>query len=772
MRSNDMTARIQGESSFQTVDAVIPGWIGTNTDIHERKLAEVESSRDRDRMWSLSQELMLVFDFNGIITVSNPAITRICGWGEDELVGQPLMHFLHPDDVARTVSEITRVAQGTSTTGFEARCRNKDGSYSVIDWAAVPEAGRIHAVGRDITSERAALREIERSWILSPIVKAVATMAGEILAVNPAWTNVLGWTEADCVGRDIMEFVAPEDAGAAAGAMMPQADGIPVVDFQNSIATKSGQRRRISWTIVPEAGKLYAFGRDVTAEQEAGAALAASLAERERIWASTNDLMGTGDVGGCCLKSVNPAWGRLLGYTDDQLLSQPFTVFADEADHAVISEAMERLALGEAIRDIETRLIHADGKRSLISWAAEPFGDIVYMVGRNVTEQRAAEDALRQSHKMEAVGQLTGGIAHDFNNLLQGITGSLDLLQKRIAQGRVGELDRFIAGAMDAANRAAALTHRLLAFSRRQPLDPRPVRANPLIASMEDLLRRTMGEQIELELMLDNGLWLTLCDSNQLENAVLNLAINARDAMPEGGRLTIETVNSHDTYADRKHGVPPGPYVCISVTDTGMGMCRETMDKAFEPFFTTKPIGQGTGLGLSMIYGFVRQSEGYTKIYSEPGKGTTVKLLLPRYKGTMEKEADAVTRPAALAADGETVLVVEDDSIVRELIVEVLNDLGYAALEAADGSAGLEILQSGRRIDLLISDIGLPGLNGRQVADAARLLRPELKVLFMTGYAKNTAFTSGLLDSGMEMITKPFAMEALAARIRNIIEEQ
>jgi CheY-like chemotaxis protein len=201
-------------------------------------------------------------------------------------------------------------------------------------------------------------------------------------------------------------------------------------------------------------------------------------------------------------------------------------------------------------------------------------------------------------------------------------------------------------------------------------------------------------------------------------------------------------------------------------------MSQETIDKAFEPFFTTKPIGQGTGLGLSMIYGFVRQSEGYTKIYSEPGKGTTVKLLLPRYKGTMEKEADAVTRPAALAADGETVLVVEDDSIVRELIVEVLNDLGYAALEAADGSAGLEILQSGRRIDLLISDIGLPGLNGRQVADAARLLRPELKVLFMTGYAKNTAFTSGLLDSGMEMITKPFAMEALAARIRNIIEEQ
>jgi CheY-like chemotaxis protein len=374
---------------------------------------------------------------------------------------------------------------------------------------------------------------------------------------------------------------------------------------------------------------------------------------------------------------------------------------------------------------------------------------------------------------MEAVGQLTGGIAHDFNNLLQGITGSLDLIQKRISQGRIKELDRFVSGAMTAANRAAALTHRLLAFARRQPLDPKPVKANPLMASMEDLLRRTLGEKIELELVLAGGLWSTLCDPNQLESAILNLAINARDAMPDGGKLTIETCNSHldSAYAARQQDIKPGQYVCIAVTDTGTGMSAETIARAFEPFFTTKPIGQGTGLGLSMIYGFARQSDGYAKIYSELGKGTTFKLYLPRHRG----EADATDTHRDLTdvpatGIGEVVLVVEDEPVVRGLIVDVLNDLGYRALEAADGPKGLAVLQSSRHIDLLITDVGLPGLNGRQLADAARTVRPKLKVLFMTGYAENAALASGFLEPGMTMITKPFAMEVLASRIREIIE--
>jgi CheY-like chemotaxis protein len=289
---------------------------------------------------------------------------------------------------------------------------------------------------------------------------------------------------------------------------------------------------------------------------------------------------------------------------------------------------------------------------------------------------------------------------------------------------------------------------------------------------MEDMLRRTIGERIEMELVLAGGLWVTLCDPNQLESAILNLVINARDAMPDGGKLTIETCNAHldSAYAARERGVKPGQYVCICVTDTGTGMDAGTIAKAFEPFFTTKPIGQGTGLGLSMIYGFAQQSEGYAKIYSEVGQGTTFKFYLPRHRGAAdEDEPLPQLTEAHQAEDGEVVLVVEDEVVVRGLIVEELKELGYRAIEAVDGPKGLEVLQSRRRIDLLITDIGLPGLNGRQLADAARELRPALRVLFMTGYAENAAMASGFLEPGMEMITKPFAMEALATRIRQML---
>jgi PAS domain S-box-containing protein len=393
-------------------------------------------------------------------------------------------------------------------------------------------------------------------------------------------------------------------------------------------------------------------------------------------------------------------------------------------------------------------------------------------VEQRTQELHCTKEALRQAQKMEAIGQLTGGIAHDFNNLLQGITGSLDLIKHRIAQGRTGDLDRFLNGAMASATRAAALTHRLLAFSRRQPLDPKAVHPNPLIESMEDLLRRTLGERVELELNLADNLWLTRCDPNQLENAVLNLAINARDAMPNGGCLQIETHNyivDRDT-ASKSPGLRPGEYVGIRVSDNGMGMAAETVARAFEPFFTTKPAGQGTGLGLSMIYGFARQSDGHSKIESEVGAGTTFILCLPRYLGHEKRDDEKSDATQLEGSTGEVLLVVEDEPVVRALIVEVLTDLGYQTLEAADGPFGLEILQSDQRIDLLITDIGLPGLNGRQLADAARVKRPELKVLLMTGYAENVTAASGILDHGMELMTKPFAMDALSARVRNILE--
>ncbi|GJE71282.1 Blue-light-activated protein [Methylorubrum podarium] len=345
-------------------------------------------------------------------------------------------------------------------------------------------------------------------------------------------------------------------------------------------------------------------------------------------------------------------------------------------------------------------------------------------------------------------------------------------MQTRIAQGRLKDVDRYMGAAQGAAKRAAALTHRLLAFSRRQTLDPRPTDVNRLVKGMEDLIRRTVGPTITIEVVGAAGLWPSLVDPPQLENALLNLCINARDAMPEGGRITIETANKRlDAAAARQHDMPPGPYLSLCVTDTGTGMTPDVRAKAFDPFFTTKPTGQGTGLGLSMIYGFAKQTGGQVRIYSEPGEGTTVCLYLPRFHGEAE-EPDPLGSlvDAPRAEQGETVLVVDDEPTVRMLVTEVLEDLGYTAIEAADAAAGLKVLQSDVRIDLLISDVGLPGgMNGRQMADAARVSRPDLKVLFITGYAENAAVGNGQLEPGMAVLTKPFVVETLGLRIREII---
>jgi signal transduction histidine kinase/CheY-like chemotaxis protein len=389
-------------------------------------------------------------------------------------------------------------------------------------------------------------------------------------------------------------------------------------------------------------------------------------------------------------------------------------------------------------------------------------------VAEAIAERKNAEEALRQSQKMEAVGQLTGGIAHDFNNLLTGIIGSLDLLQVRLRQGRTTEIDRYVAAAQGASKRAAALTHRLLAFSRRQTLDPKQTDVNRLVIGMEELIRRTVGPQITVEVVTAGGLWSTLIDSSQLENALLNLCINARDAMPEGGRITIETANKWlDERAARDRDLPPGQYLSLCVTDNGTGMTPDVIARAFDPFFTTKPIGQGTGLGLSMVYGFVRQSGGQVRIYSEVGHGTTMCLYLPRHYGD-SPETVAVAAPAtsADARSGKTVLVVDDEPSVRMLVTEVLEELGYIPVEASDGPAGLRMLQSDMRVDLLVTDVGLPGgINGRQLADAARTTRPDLKVLFITGYAENAIIGNGHLAPNMDVLTKPFVMETLARRI-------
>jgi signal transduction histidine kinase/CheY-like chemotaxis protein len=382
------------------------------------------------------------------------------------------------------------------------------------------------------------------------------------------------------------------------------------------------------------------------------------------------------------------------------------------------------------------------------------------------------EEQLRQSQKMEAVGQLTGGLAHDFNNLLTGITGSLELLETRLQQGRLNDLGRYISAAQGAGRRAAALTHRLLAFSRRQSLDPKPTDVNRLVAGMEELIRRTMGPGIKVEIVGMMGVWNTLVDPNQLENALLNLCINARDAMPLGGRLIIETANKWlDDRAARLRELAPGQFVSLCVSDNGTGMAPEVIRRAFDPFFTTKPIGQGTGLGLSMIYGFAQQSGGQVRIYSELGQGTMVCIYLPRHHGSADEAAGAeATVPPLRAEQGETVLIVDDEPTVRMLVADVLEEFGYHAIEAPDGASGLRIMQSDVRIDLLVTDVGLPGgMNGRQMADAGRVTRPDLKVLFITGYAENAVISHGHLEPGMHLLSKPFTMDMLASRIRDLI---
>jgi signal transduction histidine kinase len=395
--------------------------------------------------------------------------------------------------------------------------------------------------------------------------------------------------------------------------------------------------------------------------------------------------------------------------------------------------------------------------------------DALARLKAETAERERAEASLRQSQKMEAVGQLTGGIAHDFNNMLMGIVGSVDLMRKRMAAGRFEDLDRYLDVASASAGRAAALTQRLLAFSRRQSLDPKPVEINGLIRSMSELIERAVNEKIDFEVVLAPDLPAGIVDSHELENAILNLALNARDAMPDGGVLTVETslVDFDEAHVATRPGISPGRYLMVAVSDTGVGMPADLIEKAFDPFFTTKPLGQGTGLGLSMVYGFVRQSGGQVRIHSEVGLGTSVKLYLPTTQA--RPAAASIAASPASQGHGERILVVEDDAAVRMLVREALEELHYDAVEFADPLAAVSYLASGERIDLMISDVGLPGMNGRELAETARAHRPDLPILFITGYAENAAIRSGFLGANMSMVTKPFSMDELAAKLSQMI---
>ena len=507
--------------------------------------------------------------------------------------------------------------------------------------------------------------------------------------------------------------------------------------------------------------------------------LRTTLQERARAWDMSQDLLVTAKADGT-LVAVNAAWSRLLGWTEDELVGNAFLSFVHPDDLDATLAKFSTILETPLSDPYEYRFRHKDGTYKWFAWTAAYEAGNVYANGRDthaVHEQAEAlaksEASVRQMQKMEAVGQLTSGIAHDFNNLLAAITGSMEVMRVRLTQGRHTELERYVTASLGAARRAAALTHRLLAFSRQQTLEPKPIALNRLVVGMEELITRTMGPEIKVEAIAAGGLWNTIADESQVENALLNLCINARDAMPSGGHLTIETANRWlDERGAAEREVPPGQYVSLCVSDNGIGMTPEVTARAFDPFFTTKPIGEGSGLGLSMVYGFARQSGGQVRIYSEVGGGTMVCVYLPRHLAQeLSEQKHSPPMPAPKAAGEHTVLVVEDEPVLRMLIVDVMTELGYATLEAEDSASGLKILQSTASIDLLISDIGLPGgMNGRQMAETALLGRPGLKVLFITGYAENAVFNHGHLTPGMQVLTKPFEMNVMASRVYSLIK--
>jgi PAS domain S-box-containing protein len=505
--------------------------------------------------------------------------------------------------------------------------------------------------------------------------------------------------------------------------------------------------------------------------------VAERTAERDRMWDTSPDLMLVNDFNGY-FRQTNSAWMAILGYTRNELIGRHVNEFVIQSDHALTIDAY-KTAAASSLPVTQNRYRHKDGSIRWISWVAAPDGNLTYSIGRDITAEKereaeleVAHQALRQSQKMEAVGQLTGGLAHDFNNLLASISGGLQVLKLKLQRGQYGGLERYINIGETSIQRAASLTQRLLAFSRRQTLDPKATDVNYLIAGMEELVRRSTGPNIELRVVSAHDLWTTKVDPPQLENALLNLCINSRDAMmPNGGRLTIVTSNQLiDERIAKEREMRPGEYVSLCVSDTGTGMTTEVMARIFDPFYTTKPIGEGTGLGLSMVYGFIQQSDGQVHVRSDVGVGTTMCLYLPRYDGAPHAQAH-VESPSITSGRDETVLLIEDERALRDIIEEVLRETGYRVLTAYDGSTGLQILNSDTHVDLLVTDVGLPGgLNGRQVADAARVSRPGLRVLFITGYADVTTIGNGRIDHGMEVMTKPFEISALTHRVRKLID--
>jgi PAS domain S-box-containing protein len=617
---------------------------------------------------------------------------------------------------------------------------------------------------------------------------------GIVSSWNSGAERFKGYKADEIIGQHFSRFYTEEDRQAG----VPQ-EALAIAVAEGKYETegwrvrKDGSRFWASVVIDPihdEDGNLFGFAkitRDITERKMAEEALRQSEEQFRLLVQGVTDyaifmLDPTGHV-----TNWNSGARRMKGYTAAEIIGQHFSRFYTDEDRAAdLPLRALQTAQREGQFEMEGFRVRKDGSHFWASVVIDAIhdgnGKLIGFgkVTRDITERRQtqmaleeAREALFQSQKMEAVGQLTGGVAHDFNNLLQALSGNLEVIERRLAAGR-SDVSQHVAAARTAMDRATALTQRLLAFARRQPLKPEYTNLNALVPGMQDLIRKSVGEAVQVDLKLGQKLWPIWADANQVESALLNLAINARDAMPTGGRLTVETSNTHLDAADvgSEPGVQPADYVMLAVTDTGTGMPPNVLSRAFEPFFTTKPVGQGTGLGLSQLYGFVRQSGGHVGIESEVGQGTSVKLYLPRHHGAEETKTvpEMPPEPPPQAPGPGTILVVEDEAIVRMLLVDALEEQGYTVLEAENGNAALTAVASSERIDLLATDVGLPGINGRQLAEMARSLRPDLKVLFLTGYAYDAALEKEVLEPNTQLLGKPVAIEAFCAKVHGMLQ--
>jgi PAS domain S-box-containing protein len=757
-----------------------------------------------------SHDAIISKSLDGIILTWNRAAERIFGYTAEEIVGKSIYLLIPPDREGDETLILGKIRGGERVEHYETVRRRKDGSLIDVAITVSPlfdSQGNVVAaskIARDVTGRTATDRS---AYHFAAIVESSedAIISKDTNGIIQSWNKsaerLFGYTPAEIVGKSVLTLIPTERHSEEDEILGKIRRGERIEHFETVRQAKDGTLIDISLTVSPikdnngnviGASKIV---RDITEKKRAEALLeqqaqhlaALNQTLERRVEERTADLrniqtfymhssechaiLSRRPDGKFQYDETNPATLTLYGMTRDQVVGRTI-------DDLFPSESASELNahLEACLRSGAPYSYSRKHGKSVVDAIATPIpaepgkAPRIAVTARDVSERQNLEEQLRQAQKMEAVGQLTGGLAHDFNNLLQGIIGALDRAQHRIQQGRAAEADRFIGAAVESANRAASLTHRLLAFSRRQTLDPKPTDANRLIAGMEDLINRTMGPNIAVEVVGAAGLWLTLVDAPQLESAVLNLAINARDAMPNGGKLVIETANKWlDERAAQERDIPSGQYVSLCVTDSGVGMPPDVVARAFDPFFTTKPLGQGTGLGLSMIYGFVRQSGGQVRIYTELGKGTTMCLYLPRYFGSAD-EIEAVSAQQPDRGFGETVMIVDDEATVRMLVGEVLTENSYRILEAHDATSAMKILNSNQPVDLLITDVGLPGnMNGRQLADAARAMRQGLKVLFITGYAENAAVGNGHLERGMEILTKPFPMTTLANKVREML---